>query len=73
MEGKLITDVEIIKFDGYNKEEIINRLSIKKFINRYFQKKDVYFIIPKDNMDDWFILNENLFKEKILISQVAQW
>jgi hypothetical protein len=67
MRGKLLTDIEIIKFDGTNKKMIVDRLSIKEHSNLYFQAKDVYFIIPVHDVDEWFILDEFQFKKKILI------
>ena len=72
MRGKLLTDVEIIKFDGTNKKMIVDRLSIKEYSNLYFQEKDVYFIIPVNDVDEWFILDEFRFKKKILIKQNNQ-
>ena len=65
MNGILKTEVEVIKFDGTNRDEIINRLGINVYLAAYFKKKDVYFIIPKDDKEEWFILDENLFKKKI--------
>ena len=65
MNGILKTEVEVIKFDGTNRDEIIERLGISVYLVSYFKKKDVYFIIPKDDKEKWFILDENLFKKKI--------
>lgn len=65
MEGYYKFKVDIIKFDGTNKEEIIDRLNIKLYVDLYFKKIGVFFIIPKHNKDNWFILEERFFKNKI--------
>ena len=65
MNGILKTEVEVIKFDGTNRDEIVNRLGINVYLATYFKKKDVYFIIPKDDKEKWFILDETLFQKKI--------
>ena len=67
MKGILDVEVEIIKFDGTNKDDIINRLKITGHINEYFKYDNVYFIIAKHDESDWFILNETLFKRKVHI------
>ena len=63
--GILKTNVDIVKYDGTNKEEIITLLNIDSFIERYFKKTGVYFIIP-DNKD-WFILDEEQYKKMIIL------
>lgn len=67
MEGILKINVEFIKYNGRNKKIIVDRLGINddEYLNFYFQNKNVYFIIPKHNTSDWFILNETQFKKKI--------
>ena len=65
MNGILKTEVEVIKFDGTNQAEIIERLRITNHIPSYFKKKDVYFIIPKYDEGSWFILDEPLFGRRI--------
>lgn len=67
MKGILDVEVEIIKFDGTNKDDIINKLKITENINEYFKYDNMYFVIPKHDESDWFILNETLFKRKVHI------
>lgn len=66
MEGFLKIEVEVIKYDGTNKDEIIDKLQITGYEELYFQHENVYFVIPKHNKDDWFILGENEFKQKVI-------
>lgn len=63
-------NVEVIKYDGTNKDQIINRLKINSYTKIYFKEKNTYFIIPLEynGEEDWFILNEEQFKRKISIS-----
>lgn len=65
MNGTLHTKVEIIKYDGSNKDYIINRLGIKEYTKIYFKTTPSYFVIP--NNKDWFILDENLFNEMVTV------
>ena len=58
-------DVFYIKYDGANKDFICNELKIKKHISKYFKSCPSYFIIPKHNKEDWFIINEKDFNKKI--------
>ena len=66
MEGYLKIDVDIIKYDGTNKDEIISKLQITSNEKLYFEYENVYFIVPKYDKDEWFILNEDSFKQKII-------
>jgi len=66
MNGTLNTKVEIIKYDGSNKDYIINRLRIKEYIKTYFKNVPSYFIIPNSG-EDWFILDEVQFKRKVTV------
>lgn len=65
-QGTFHTDVDIIKYDGTNKDFIINKLNIKSHISSYFKDNPSYFIIQKDG--DWFILDEEQFKRKVTLN-----
>lgn len=69
MEGILKLKVEVLKYDGTNKDQIIKRLNIDSYEKLYFKKINTYFIIPLkyNTEEDWFILEEEQFKRKILI------
>ena len=71
MEGILKLKVEVLKYDGTNKDQIIKRLNIDSYEKLYFKKINTYFIIPLEynTEEDWFILEEEQFKfkRKILI------
>jgi hypothetical protein len=64
-QGTFHMDVNIIKYDGTNKDFIINKLNIKSHIPSYFKDNPSYFIIPSDG--DWFILDEKQFKRKVTL------
>ena len=64
-QGTFHMDVDIIKYDGTNKDFIINKLNIKSHIPSYFKDNPSYFIIQKDG--DWFILDEEQFKRKVTL------
>jgi hypothetical protein len=64
-QGTFHMDVDIIKYDGTNKDFIINKLNIKSHIPSYFKDNPSYFIIPSDG--DWFILDEKQFKRKVTL------
>ena len=65
-QGTFHMDVDIIKYDGTNKDFIINKLNIKTHIPSYFKNNPSYFIIPSDR--DWFILDEKQFKRKVTLN-----
>jgi hypothetical protein len=64
-QGTFHMDVDIIKYDGSNKDFIINKLNIKGHISKYFNTTPSYFIIPSDG--DWFILDEKQFRRKVTL------
>jgi hypothetical protein len=64
MYGKLHAETKIIKYDGSNKEYIINELKIKNYTKSYFSIIPSYFIIPPDK-DEWFILDQCRFNDFI--------
>jgi hypothetical protein len=66
MNGTLHTKVEIIKYDGSNKDYIINRLGIKEYTKTYFKTTPSYFIIPNSEKE-WFILGENQFNRMVTV------
>lgn len=66
MKGKLKINVDIIKYDGKNKDLIIKKLKINNHTSIYFKDINTYFIIPF-NKDNWFILNENQFNDMIIL------
>jgi len=65
MEGILKIRVDVVKYDGTNKQAIIDRLKIDSYKSVYFKNKNVYFIIPKNDESEWFILTETELKERI--------
>lgn len=66
MKYYLKTKVDVIKYDGTNKDFIIKKLNINNYIDLYFKEIPTYFIIQESEFDDWFILNEKQFKDKII-------
>jgi hypothetical protein len=64
-QGTFHMDVDIIKYDGSNKDFIINKLNIKGHISKYFNTIPSYFIILSDG--DWFILDEKQFRRKVTL------
>lgn len=60
-------NVDIIKYDGSNEGYIKQELNIDFYDKRYFKNIPSYFIIPKNNKKDWFILDQQQFDEKIQI------
>jgi hypothetical protein len=64
-QGTFHMDVDIIKYDGSNKDFIINKLNIKGHISKYFNTIPSYFIIPSGG--DWFILDEKQFRRKVTL------
>jgi hypothetical protein len=64
-QGTLHMDVDIIKYDGSNKDFIINKLNIKGHTSKYFNTIPSYFIIPSG--EDWFILDEKQFRRKVTL------
>lgn len=66
MKGTLHTKVKIIKYDGSNKDYIINRLGIREYTKTYFKTTPSYFIIP-NNEKEWFILGEIQFNRMVTV------
>ena len=64
-QGTFHIDVDIIKYDGSNKDFITNKLNIKGHISKYFNTIPSYFIIPSGG--DWFILDEKQFRRKVTL------
>ncbi len=64
MKYYLKTNVDVIKYDGTNKDLIVKQLKINGYISLLFREIPTYFIVPE--FDDWFILNEKQFIDKII-------
>ncbi len=61
----LKTDVDMIKYDGTNKDFIIDRLKIvSSCVDAYFTTIPSYFIIPI--FGDWQVFDEELYKKDII-------